>query len=75
MIEEKIARVKALIQKREEIDAELAAIFGGGEVARRGRPRKEPAGHADGGNGAVLGNRTASAAAPDSSSSTPSKGP
>lgn len=48
MIEEKISRVKVLIQKREEIDAELASIFGGGEVPRRGRPRKEPAGHADG---------------------------
>lgn len=47
MIEEKISRVKALIQKREEIDAELASIFGGGEVPRRGRPRKETAGHAD----------------------------
>jgi hypothetical protein len=47
MIDEKIARVKALIQKREEIDAELATLFGGGETPRRGRPRKEPAGHAD----------------------------
>ncbi len=75
MFDEKIARVKALIQKREEIDTELASIFGGGEVARRGRPRKEPAGHADGGNGTVLVNRTASAAAPEGSSSTPSKGP
>jgi hypothetical protein len=45
MIEEKIARVKTLIQKREEIDAELASLFGG-EAPKRGRPRKEP------GNGA-----------------------
>ena len=28
MIDDKIAHVKALIQKREEIDAELASIFG-----------------------------------------------
>jgi hypothetical protein len=46
MIEEKIARVKTLIQKREEIDAELATLFGMTEQAKRGRPRKEP------GNGA-----------------------
>ena len=49
MIDDKIARVKSLIQKREEIDAELAVLFGGGETPRRGRPRKEPAGHADSG--------------------------
>lgn len=41
MIDEKIARVKALIQKREEIDAELAAIFGMSAPSKRGRPRKE----------------------------------
>lgn len=41
MIDEKIARVKVLIQKREEIDAELSAIFGGAAAAKRGRPRKE----------------------------------
>jgi hypothetical protein len=46
MIEEKIARVKTLIQKREEIDAELASLFGMAEQSKRGRPRKEP------GNGA-----------------------
>jgi hypothetical protein len=40
MIDEKIARVKALIQKREEIDAELGALFGGAAPAKRGRPRK-----------------------------------
>ncbi len=50
MIDEKIARVKALIQKREEIDAELAALFGGAEPPRRGRPRKEPASRDGGGN-------------------------
>jgi hypothetical protein len=40
MIDAKIGRVKELIRKREEIDAELNALFGGAEM-RRGRPRKE----------------------------------
>jgi hypothetical protein len=75
MLEEKIARVKVLIQKREEIEAELASIFGGGEVAMRCRPRKEPAGHADGANGSTSVSRTASASSSDGSSSTPSKEP
>jgi hypothetical protein len=44
MIDDKIARVKALIQKREEIDAELSAIFDGTAPAKRGRPRKEGSG-------------------------------
>ena len=43
MIEEKIARVKELIRKREEIDAELGALFAGAQPPRRGRPRKEQA--------------------------------
>ena len=41
MIDDKITRVKELIRKREEIDAELNALFGGAEPTRRGRPRKE----------------------------------
>ena len=41
MIEEKIARVKTLIEQREKIDAELASLFGISEQAKRGRPRKE----------------------------------
>ena len=41
MIDEKIARVKQLIQQREAIDAELAAVFGLVEQPKRGRPRKE----------------------------------
>jgi hypothetical protein len=41
MIDDKIARVKELIRKREEIDAELNALFGGAEPTRRGRPRKD----------------------------------
>jgi hypothetical protein len=48
MIDDKIARVKTLIQKRDEIDAELASIFGGPELPRRGRPRTKTAGPADG---------------------------
>lgn len=47
MIEDKIARVKALIRKREEIDAELSAIFGGAAPAKRGRPRKEQGNSSD----------------------------
>jgi len=42
MIDDKIARVKKLIQQREAIDAELAAIFGLADAPRRGRPRKDP---------------------------------
>jgi hypothetical protein len=40
VIDDKIARVKALILKREEIDAELSALFGI-TPAKRGRPRKD----------------------------------
>ena len=47
MIDEKIARVKTLIQKREEIDAELAEIFGLAERPKRGRPRKEESTNGD----------------------------
>ena len=47
MIDDKINRVKALIQKREEIDAELAAIFGMTQ-SKRGRPRKDAGGNGDG---------------------------
>lgn len=74
MLEEKIARVKVLIEKREEIEAELASIFGGAEVAKRGRPRKELAGHADGANGSASVSRTASTSSSDSGSSTPPGG-
>lgn len=43
MIDDKIARVKKLISQREEIDAELATIFGIVQQQRRGRPRKDAA--------------------------------
>lgn len=48
MIDDTISRVKDLIKKREEIDAELAGIFGITEQPRRGRPRKEPGRNGDG---------------------------
>jgi hypothetical protein len=48
MIDDKIARVKVLIQKREEIDAELAALFGMA-VPKRGRPRKDAGPNGDAG--------------------------
>jgi hypothetical protein len=41
MIDDKIARVKALIEERERIDRELSALFGLAEAPRRGRPRKD----------------------------------
>ena len=41
MIDERIARVKKLIEQREKIDAELAEIFGLSNAPKRGRPRKE----------------------------------
>ena len=46
MIEDKIARVKVLIQKREEIDAELSALFGI-VPSKRGRPRKDAGANGD----------------------------
>jgi hypothetical protein len=41
MIEDKIAKAKALIQQREQIDRELSALFGLADAPKRGRPRKE----------------------------------
>lgn len=41
MLEEKIARVKKLIEQREKIDAELADMFGISNAPKRGRPRKD----------------------------------
>ena len=70
MIDDKIARVKKLIQQREEIDAELAAMFGGAEMPRRGRPRKEPAGHADSGTASATADENAPVVPQDSKSST-----
>ena len=41
MIDEKITRVKALIEERERIDRELSALFGLTDQPKRGRPRKD----------------------------------
>jgi len=41
MIDEKIAKVKALIDERERIDRELSALFGLTDQPKRGRPRKD----------------------------------
>ena len=41
MIDEKIAKVKALIEARERIDRELSALFGLTDQPKRGRPRKD----------------------------------
>ena len=46
MIDDKINRVKKLIQQREEIDAELAGIFGMTQT-KRGRPRKDAGGNGE----------------------------
>jgi hypothetical protein len=56
MIDEKIARVKHLIQQREAIDAELATVFGLAEQPKRGRPKKEAASNCGtGGGGRITG--------------------
>jgi hypothetical protein len=49
MLEEKLARVKKLMEQREKIDAELAGMLGMSTAPRRGRPRKEQGSGADGG--------------------------
>jgi hypothetical protein len=40
MLDDKLARVKKLIAKREEIDAELSQLLGITEKTRRGRESK-----------------------------------
>lgn len=40
MLEDRIQRVKGLIAKREEIDAELSQLLGVADKPRRGRPPK-----------------------------------
>jgi hypothetical protein len=46
VIEEKIARVKKLIEQRERLTLELAGLLGMNEPSRRGRPRKDHTGSA-----------------------------
>jgi len=41
MLEEKIGRVRKLLEQRDRINAELAAIMGEGQLPKRGRPRKD----------------------------------
>ena len=41
MIDEKIARLKSLIEQREQIDKELSELFGLTLQPKRGRPRKD----------------------------------
>jgi hypothetical protein len=41
MIDDKIAKAKALIEERERIDRELSALFGLADAPKRGRPRKD----------------------------------
>jgi hypothetical protein len=41
MFDERLARVRKLIQQWDAIDAELAALFGQVNQPRRGRPRKD----------------------------------
>jgi hypothetical protein len=43
----KLARARELIQKRDEIDAELDGMFSGVPVAKRGRPKKEQNGEGE----------------------------
>jgi hypothetical protein len=44
MLEEKLARVRKLMEQREKIDAELAGMLGMSTAPKRGRPRKEQPG-------------------------------
>lgn len=41
MFEEKLTRIKKLMEQRDKINAELAELVGMSTQAKRGRPRKE----------------------------------
>lgn len=41
MLEEKLVRIKKLMEQREKIDAELGEMLGISNAPKRGRPRKE----------------------------------
>jgi hypothetical protein len=41
LLDDKLARIKKLIAKREQIDAELSGLLGITEKSRRGRQTKE----------------------------------
>jgi hypothetical protein len=40
-LDSKLAKIKALIETKEKVDAELAQLLGETEKPRRGRPSKE----------------------------------
>ena len=44
MLDDKLARIKKLIAKREEVDAELSQLLGITEKTRRGRQPKDDIG-------------------------------
>jgi hypothetical protein len=46
VLDDKLARIKKLIAKREQIDAELSVLLGITEKTRRGRQSKEDESHA-----------------------------
>ena len=52
MLEDRISKVKTLLQERGRIDRELAVLFGLAEQPKRGRPKKD--------NGELLGRSTGS---------------
>ena len=41
MLEEKLARIKKLMEQRDKINAELAEMVGMNAPTKRGRPRKD----------------------------------
>ena len=41
MLEDRISKVKTLLEQRERIDCELAVVFGLIEQPKRGRPKKD----------------------------------
>jgi len=41
MLEDRISKVKLLLEQRERIDRELAVVFGLIEQPKRGRPKKD----------------------------------
>jgi hypothetical protein len=41
MLEDRISKVKSLLEERDRIDRELAVLFGLAEQPKRGRPKKD----------------------------------
>lgn len=40
-MDNKLERIRELINTKEKVDAELERLLGGADVSKRGRPRKE----------------------------------